>query len=196
MREPSRDSIRARLTLHVALVLAAVSLVGCDSALEPLVGKKSPEGPKSAAATPSLTPPIAAFMTGSELTGPYAGQPLLPPTLPMEAPDDAEPEPIAPQGPRRAIASVPLSADQAQLAPLSAAARAGATGPDTRFVLLVLAPPGSDASTLDRTTTSARTAAAAAIKVLSDAGVQSDRIEVSMATNPEVGNGEMRLYVR
>jgi hypothetical protein len=196
MLEMSRRFMKIGHPLRLALVLTAIWVGGCDSALEPLVGRKSPEGPKSTAATPSLTPPIAAFMTGSELTAPYTGQGFLPPTLPMEAPEESVPEPIASGGPHPAIASVPLSSDAAQLAPLSAAARARATGPDSRFVLLVLTPPASDAATLDRTNTTARTAASAAVKALGDAGVQSDRIEVSMATNPDVGSGEMRLYVR
>jgi hypothetical protein len=63
-------------------------------------------------------------------------------------------------------------------------------------VLLVFSPPAADAPTLDRNSTAARLAASTAIRVMGDGGIAADRIEVSMATSPTGGTGELRLYRR
>jgi hypothetical protein len=82
------------------------------------------------------------------------------------------------------------------LAPLSAAANRESAGSKMRFVLLVLSPPASDGPTLDRNNTAARLAANTAVKVMGDGGIEADRIEISMATSPTAGAGELRLYRR
>jgi hypothetical protein len=79
---------------------------------------------------------------------------------------------------------------------LSAGAKREAAPAGTHFVLLVLSPPANDAAALDRANTAARQAAIAAVKILGDSGIQADQIEVSMATSPNAGNGELRLYRR
>ena len=86
--------------------------------------------------------------------------------------------------------------DTKVLGALSAAANREAGVADARFVLLVLSPPASDAPTLDRTNNTARLAAVTAVKVLSDGGIASDHVEVSMATSSAAGAGELRLYRR
>jgi hypothetical protein len=79
---------------------------------------------------------------------------------------------------------------------LNAAVKREAAPDGTHFVLLVLSPPATDAATLDRNTTKARQAATSAVKVLGDAGVPADDVEVSLATSPNAGDGELRLYRR
>jgi hypothetical protein len=137
-------------------------------------------------------------VSGFNSPNPYSGQGAAAPTLAFDTPDDSDSdsEPAVAQGPSHPIASAPLTPDVAALAALPAAVRRQNAGPDARFVLLVLAPPAIDAATLDRTNAAARAAAAAAVEALGEAGVPADHVEVSLATNPEVGNGEVRLYVR
>jgi hypothetical protein len=175
-----------------------IALPGCDSVLTPFVGQS-----KEAAAhavpppPPPSPPPTTAFVNDSTLLPGFAGQTILPPTLPtapdVDAADDTT---AASAGPHQVIAAVPLSSDPAALAALSAAANREQGGADTRFVLLVLSPPAPDAPTLDRNNNAARLAAATAVKVMGDSGIGPDRIEVSMATSPTGGTGELRLYRR
>jgi hypothetical protein len=175
------------------------ALPGCDSVLTPFVGQS-----KEAAAhatpppAPPGPPPSTAFVNDNLLAPGFAGQTILPPTLSTvtEADDDSDMSAVS-TGPHKVIAAVPLSSDPAALAPLSAAAnREPGSDADKRFVLLVLSPPASDAPTMDRNTNAARLAAATAVKVMGDGGIGPDRIEISMATSPAGGSGELRLYRR
>jgi hypothetical protein len=177
------------------VALAMLVLAGCDTALETFVGQNPKNGPQTPmGATPSV-PSSAAFITGTETNAVYGGTGVLPPTLSFTDQGGGNDEPAAGKGPNRPVAAVPLSVDGAKLAPLVAAARTS-NGPDARFVLLVLAPPAGDAAALDTTNAAARSAAGAAVQALAGAGVASDRVEVAMATNPNVGAGEMRLYLK
>ena len=183
-----------------ATLLAAVGIVlcGCDSALEPFVGQSKTAAARSTPqAPPPAPPPLAAFASDNDLVPGYAGRTILPPTLATTDSDDSNDDtPAASTGPRHAIVAVPLSSDSTALAMLNAAVKREAAPAGTHFVLLVLSPPANDAATLDRTNTTARQAASAAVKILGDAGVPADNVEVSMATSPNAGNGELRLYRR
>ncbi len=139
----------------------------------------------------------SAFVSDNDLVPGYAGRAILPPTLPTDDVADASDDtPAASTGPHHVIVAVPLSSDSTALAMLSAGVRHEAAPAGTHFVLLVLSPPANDAAALDRTNTAARQAAIAAVKILGDTGVPADHVEVSMATSPNAGNGEMRLYSR
>jgi hypothetical protein len=180
------------------VAVTGILLGGCNSALEPFVGKS-----KEAAANskpqdpPPAPPPTAAFVSDNDLVPGYVGHTILPPTLATADIDDSSDDtPAASAGPRRAIVAVPLSSDNTALAMLSAGAKREAAPPGTHFVLLVLSPPANDAAALDRTTAAARQAAIAAVKILGDAGIPADHVEVSMATSPNAGDGELRLYRR
>jgi len=186
--------------LRNAVLFAAVGIVlcGCDSVLEPFVGKSKEAAARSGPQAPPPAPaPTAAFVSDNDLVPGYAGRAILPPTL--EAPDigdSSDDTPDAPTAPHHAIVAVPLSADSTALAMLSAGAKREAAPAGTHFVLLVLSPPAADAAALDKTNTAARNAASAAVKILGDSGIPADQIEVSMATSPNAGDGELRLYRR
>ena len=183
----------------VALFAAiGILLCGCDSALEPFVGQSKEAAARSGPqAPPPAPPPTAAFVSDNDLVPGYVGHTILPPTLPTADIDDSNDDtPTASTGPRPAIVAVPLSSDNTALAMLSAGVKREAAPVGTHFVLLVLSPPANDAAALDRTTAAARQAAIAAVKILGDAGVPADHVEVSMATSPNAGDGELRLYRR
>jgi hypothetical protein len=187
--------------LRSALLIAATGLAlsGCDSALEPFVGKSKEAADRAKPqAPPPAPPPMAAFVSDNDLVPGFAGRTILPPTLATPDTDDdsGDDTPVASAGPHHALVAVPLSADTTALAMLNAAVKREAAPDGTRFVLLVLSPPAVDTATLDRNTTAARQAATSAIRVLGDAGVPADHIDVSLATSPNAGNGEMRLYRR
>jgi hypothetical protein len=182
----------------MALGAVAALASGCDSVMTGLVGAPKDAG----SAQPSGPPPApitTAFVADGQLTPNFAGQSTpLPPTLsfgPDEGVDEGAPAAAA-SAPRKPIAVAPLSADAAALAPLAAAIRGAAAPPDARYVLLVLAPPAADAAALDRSSALSRLSAAAAVRSLEDVGVAPDRVEISLATNPNAGAGEMRLYRR
>jgi hypothetical protein len=184
---------------NVALVAAVgILLGGCSSALEPFVGKSREAADHSKPQAPPPAPPAtAAFVSDSDLVPGYVGHTILPPTLATDDTDDTDDDtPVASAGPHRAIVAVPLSSDNTALAMLSAGVKREAAPAGTHFVLLVLSPPANDAAALDRTNAAARQAAIAAVKILGDAGVPSDHVEVSMATSPNAGDGELRLYRR
>jgi hypothetical protein len=186
--------------LRNAVLFAAVGIVlcGCDSALEPFVGKSKEAAARSGPqAPPPAPPPTAAFVSDNDLVPGYAGRAILPPTLATPDIDDSSDDtPETPTVPHHAIVAVPLSADSTALAMLSAGVKRDAAPAGTHFVLLVLSPPAADAAALDRTTTAARKAAVTAVKILGDSGIPADQIEVSMATSPNAGDGELRLYRR
>lgn len=188
------------LFIRSAAMLGAIgiALPGCDSVLTPFVGQ-SKEAAKLAIppSPPPGPPPTTAFVNDSMLSPGYASQTILPPTLPTtpDASDDVD-NSSASAGPHQVIAAIPLSSDPAALTALSAAANREKGGADMRFVLLVLSPPAADAPTLDRNNNAARLAASTAVKVMGDGGIGPDRIEVSMATSPTGGTGELRLYRR
>jgi hypothetical protein len=186
--------------LRNAALFAAVGIVlcGCESALEPFVGKSKDAAARSGPqAPPPAPPPTSAFVSDNDLVPGYAGRTILPPTLATpDIGDSSDDTPAASTGPRQAIVAVPLSSDSTALAMLSAGAKREAAPADTHFVLLVLSPPAADAAALDRTNTAARQAAVAAVKILGDSGIPADKIEVSMATSPNAGTGELRLYRR
>jgi hypothetical protein len=188
------------LSLRSAALLGGVAIVlsGCDSVLTPFVGQsKEPPARAVPPPPPPGPPPTAAFVNDSTLSPGFAGQTILPPTLATTSDAGNSDDSAKSAGPHQVIAAVPLSSDPAALAPLSAAANRDAGGSaDVRFVLLVLSPPAADAPTLDRNSTAARLAASTAIRVMGDGGIAADRIEVSMATSPTGGTGELRLYRR
>ena len=182
----------------VLIAAAGLALTGCSSVLEPFVGKSREAADRAKPqAPPPSPPPTAAFVSDNDLVPGYAGRTILPPTLATNDLDDiGDDTPTATPGPHRALVAAPMTSDTTALAMLDAAVKREAAPDGTRFVLLVLSPPASDAATLDRNTTKARQAATSAVKVLGDAGVPADHIEVSMATNPNAGDGELRLYRR
>ncbi len=182
----------------VLIAAAGLALAGCSSTLEPFVGKSKEAADRAKPqAPPPSPPPTAAFMSDNDLVPGYAGRTILPPTLATNDIDDTgDDTPAASSGPHHALVAVPLTADTTALAMLDAAVKREAAPDGTRFVLLVLSPPAADAATLDRNTTKARQAATSAVKVLGDAGVPTDHVEVSMATSPNAGDGELRLYRR
>jgi hypothetical protein len=186
--------------LRNAVLIAAtgLALAGCDSILEPVVGKSRDAADRAKPQQPPPSPPpTAAFVSDNDLVPGYAGRTILPPTLAVDDTDDTgDDTPVAAPGPHHALVAVPLSADTTALAMLNAAVKREAAPDGTRFVLLVLSPPAVDAATLDRNTTKARQAATLAVKVLGDAGLPADHIDVSLATSPNAGDGEMRLYRR
>jgi hypothetical protein len=189
------------LSLRSTVLIGAIgmALPGCDSVLTPFVGQsKEAASHATPAAPPPSPPPTTAFVNDSVLSPRFAGQTILPPTLPTAPDTDAVDDfSTASTGPHQVIAAVPLSTDPKALEALSAAANREQGGAaDMRFVLLVLAPPAADAATLDRNNNAARLAATTAVKVLGDGGIAADRIEVSMATSPTDGPGELRLYRR
>jgi len=188
MREPRRVSriFASRIRIAGCAGMLAMALSGCGAVMTGLVGA---DPNAKAPAKPAEPPP--------PVTTSFAGQTILPPTLPAAANETAvvAAEPAA-ATPHRALASAPLAADAAALAKLGDAAKLAASGPDARFVLLVLTPPAADATTMDKTNSSARLAAQLAVKALGDAGISQDRVEVSMATSADAGSGEMRLYRR
>jgi hypothetical protein len=178
----------------------ALTLCGCDTMMKGLVGpsKKEVDAAKAQTPPPTPNPPLAVFVTDSMLRPGYAGNTILPPTLSTTSEDTGAEEPLPPSsaGPHPVLATVPLSSDSKTLAPLGAAANRAANGADAYFVLLVLSPPAADASAMDKGNASARDAAGHAVKALGDAGIAANHVEISMATNPNVGNGEIRLYRR
>jgi hypothetical protein len=186
--------------LRSAVLIAATGLAlsGCDSALEPLVGKSREAADRAKPqAPPPSPPPTAAFVSDNDLVPGYAGRTILPPTLAVEDTDEGSNDTTtAAPGPHHALVAVPISTDTTALAMLNAAVKREAAPEGTRFVLLVLSPPAADVATLDRNTTKARQAATSAVKVLGDAGVPADHIDVSLATSPNAGDGEIRLYRR
>src|SRR6185437_2688227 len=186
--------------LRSAVLIAAtgLALAGCDSALEPLVGKSREAADRAKPqAPPPAPPPTAAFVSDNDLVPGYAGHTILPPTLEVADTDEGSDDTsAATPGPHHALVAVPISADTTALAMLNAAVKREAAPEGTRFVLLVLSPPATDVATLDRNTNKARQAATSAVKVLGDAGVPADHIDVSLATSPNAGDGELRLYRR
>jgi len=194
------EKIMRPSALRSAMLIAAagLALAGCDSALEPFVGKSKEAADRAKPqAPPPSPPPTAAFVSDNDLVPGYAGRTILPPTLATNDTDDiGDDTTAASPGPHHALVAVPLTADTTALAMLDAAVKREAAPDGTRFVLLVLSPPAADAATLDRNTTKARQAATSAVKVLGDAGVPADHVEVSLATSPNAGDGELRLYRR
>jgi hypothetical protein len=185
--------------LRSAVLIAATGLVlaGCDSPLEPLVGKSREAADRAKPqAPPPAPPPTAAFVSDNDLVPGYAGRTILPPTLAVDDTDEGSEDTSTAPGPRHALVAVPISADATALAMLNAAVKRESAPEGTRFVLLVLSPPAADVTTLDRNTTKARQAATSAVKALGDAGVPADHIDVSLATSPNAGDGEIRLYRR
>jgi hypothetical protein len=178
----------------------AITVCGCDTVMEGLVGpsKKEADAAKAQTPPPTPNPPMAIFVTDSMLRPGYAGNTILPPTLPTTTEDTGGEEPLPPSsaGPHPVLATVPLSSDSKALAPLGAAANRAAAGANAYFVLLVLSPPASDASAMDKGNVAARDAANHAVQAMGGAGIAADHVEISMATNPNVGNGEIRLYRR
>ena len=194
------EKIMRPSALRSAMLIAAagLALAGCDSALEPFVGKSKEAADRAKPqAPPPSPPPTAAFVSDNDLVPGYAGRTILPPTLATKDTDDiGDDTTVASPGPHHALVAVPLTSDTTALAMLDAAVKREAAPDGTRFVLLVLSPPATDAATLDRNTTKARQAATSAVKVLGDAGVPADHVEVSLATSPNAGDGELRLYRR
>jgi len=188
---------------RMALMLGALAgMTGCDSTLMLLAGKKGDHSETTAipgitAGTPTGSPSNTAFLSDSDLMPGFSGESVLPPTLSFDGDQGGLPTPDAnPTGPHRPIAITPLTSDPKALEGLAKAANREPGSTAAKFVLLVLTPPATDAATLDRGNTASRTAASAAVKVLGDAGIPADHIEISLATNPDVGNGELRLYKR
>ena len=190
--------------ISVVLILAAFAgATGCETSLQLLVGKKgdvseSPAIPGTTAGTLTGSPSNTAFLSDSDLMPGFSGESVLPPTLAFEG-DQGGPQAADanPGGPHRPIAITPLTSDAKVLSGLAKAAKREPGSAASKFVLLVLTPPATDAETLDRDNTASRTTASAAIKVLGDAGIPADHIDISLATNPDVaGQGEVRLYRR
>lgn len=174
-------------------LLLALGLQGCTTMLEPLVGRDTRDG-GTPHPTMGMTPELPAAAIAADAESPFAGPSFVGPTLAMDtAPAD---QPVPDRNPHRVIASAPLSAESAVVAPLGEAVRKLGGSPDARYVLLVLTPPATDIAAFDSTATRARGAAAAAMEAIAGAGVPRDHVEVSMATNAEVGDGELRLYRR
>jgi len=171
-------------------------LTGCGSTLAVLVGEKGGNSVPPATATMPTVLPDTSFLSDSDLKPGYTSDFAVPPTLSTDN-DAGPPQPDAtPNLLHRPIAITPISSDPAALVGLGQAANRKRESAAGRFVLLVLTPPATDAATMDRGIAASRAAAAAAIRALGDAGISSDRIEISLATNPDVGNGELRLYPR
>ncbi len=189
------------LGFGIAAAMGALALAGCDTVMKGLVGpsKEQATAAMLAGAPPPPAPPTATFVTDSNLVPGFAGNAVLPPTLPMNDVHEAgvdEPLPPSSAGPHKAIVSVPLLSDDKGMAALGAAANRDAQGADTTFVLLVLSPAANDAATMDKANTAARDAANRAVTAMGAAGISADHIQISMATSPSVGSGEIRLYRR
>jgi hypothetical protein len=196
--------MRAALTFlgfGTASAVAALTLAGCDTTMKGLVGpsKQQAFAAMVAAAPPPAPPPTAAFVTDGNLLPGFAGNTVLPPTLQTGDVHQAgvdEPLPPSSAGPHKAIVSLPLSSEAKDLALLGAAANRDAQGADASFVLLVLSPAVTSAEEMDRANVAARNAADRAVAAMAAAGISADHIQISMATNPNVGSGEIRLYRR
>jgi len=182
----------------LAMIGALLGMAGCDTSLGLLVGKKGGSSEPPAAPPTAVSPATTSFLSDSDLMPGFSAETVVPPTLSFESDQggSAEPDAASSAGPHRAIAVAPLTPDSAALANLAKAATREPGSTAGRFVLLVLTPPATDAASLDRENAASRTGASAAVKALGDAGIAADRIEISLATNPEVGNGELRLYRR
>ncbi len=194
----ARSRPAARWALRLGCGMMVIGLGGCETALNTFVGKQTGTVAPTPPATPPVPLPTTAFITDSNLSPNYTNQTILPPTLPP-APDEAADqgaEPVVSTGPRHAIAAVPLSTAPAALAPLGEAANREQDIDDARFVLLILTPPGTDAASIERGNEAARQAAGAALRYLSDSGIPSEHVDVSLATSVNVGPGEVRLYRR
>jgi hypothetical protein len=153
----------------------------------------------AAAAPPPPPAPTAEFVTDSNLVPGFAGNTVLPPTLQTGGGHEAgvdEPLPPSSAGPHKALVAVPLSTNDKDLAGLGMAANRDAQGADAYFLLLVLSPAANDAAAMDTANAAARDAASHAVTALGAAGIPADHIQISMATNPNVGTGEIRLYRR
>ncbi len=186
-----RDALAGALAIGATFALA-----GCETSLGLLVGEKG--GKPATASLPPVAnvPPNAAFLSDSDLKPGFSAEYAIPPTLPTDSDTGPTPPENTSSGPRPPIAVVPISSDPAALAGLGQAANRLQGKADGRFVLLVLTPPAADAAALDRGNTASRAAVTAAVKALGDAGIAADMVEISLATNPDVGKGEMRLYAR
>jgi hypothetical protein len=189
------------LGFGIAAAMAVLTLAGCDTVMKGLVGpsKAQADAAEAAAAPPPPAPPTATFVTDINLAPGFAGNTVMPPTLPMDDVHEAgvdEPLPPSSAGPHTAIVSVPLLSDDKGLAALGAAANRDAQGADATFVLLVLSPAANDATEMDKVNAAARDAANRAVTAMGAAGISADHIQISMATNPSVGSGEIRLYRR
>jgi hypothetical protein len=199
-----REIMRAPLTLlrfGTAATLCALMLAGCDTVMTGLVGpsKQHADAARAAAAPPAPPPAMAAFVSDSSLVPGFAGNTILPPTLPMDDTHEAGVDEVLPPssaGPHKAVVSVPLSSDDKVLAPLGSAANREGHGADIYFVLLVLSPAANDAAAMDKANAAARDAANHAVTAMGAAGISADHIQIAMATNPNVGGGEIRLYRR
>jgi hypothetical protein len=189
------------LGFGIAATMAVLTLAGCDTVMKGLVGpsKAQADAQLAADAPPPPAPPTATFVTDSNLMPGFAGNAVLPPTLPMDDVHEAgvdEPLPPSSAGPHKAIVSVPLLSDGKGLTALGAAANRDAQGADATFVLLVLSPATNDAAAMDKANAAARDAANRAVTAMGAAGISADHIQISMATSPSVGDGEIRLYRR
>jgi len=156
--------------------MAVLTLAGCNTVMKGLVGpsKEQAAAQFAADAPPPPAPPTAAFVTDSNLMPGFAGNAVLPPTLPMDDVHEAgvdEPLPPSSAGPHKAIVSVPLLSDDKGLAALGAAANRDAQGGEATFVLLVLSPAANDAATMDKANTAARDAANRAVTIMGTAGI-------------------------
>ena len=189
------------LGFGIAAAMAVLALAGCNTVMKGLVGpsKAQADAATAADAPPPPAPPTATFVTDSNLMPGFAGNAVLPPTLPMDDAHEAgvdEALPPSSAGPHKAIVSVPLSADDKVLAPLGSAANREGHGADIYFVLLVLSPAANDAAAMDKANAAARDATNHAVTAMGAAGIPADHIQIAMATNPNVGSGEIRLYRR
>jgi hypothetical protein len=189
------------LRFGTVAALAALALSGCDTMMTGLVGpsRQQADAARAAAAPPSPSPPMAAFMTDDTLRPGFAGNTILPPTLPMNDEHEAgvdEPLPPSSAGPHKAIVAVPLPSDDKALTALGSAANREAHGDDVYFVLLVLSPAANDRAEMDTANVAARDAANRAVTSMGASGISADHIQIALATNPTVGSGEIRLYRR
>src|SRR5579859_1913668 len=109
----------------VLIAVAGLALAGCDSPLEPFVGKsKEAAALAKPQAPPPAPPPTAAFTSDNDLVPGYAGRTILPPTLATNDTDDTgDDTPAASEGPHHALVAVPLTADSMGLAMLNAAVK-------------------------------------------------------------------------
>jgi len=171
-----------------ALLEPPCGLAGCDSALRPFVGQKeAPIAPRLQAPPPDLRRRRlhvrSVLSPGYAVTHPAAERwrPRIPNTC-----DDT---PARAERAAGARYGGPLSADPGTVVTLSAGGQTRSQPLTTRFRLLVLSPPAADAAALDKTNTTARQAAAAAVKMMGDAGISADRIEVFDGHEPECGQG-------
>ena len=188
-----------RIACLVAAVALACGLAGCDSVMTGLVGK--PHGPQGMAKSkPPASPFGLSFATNDVNSDSKVGstETILPPTVPATPLADAteDTEPVGTAGPCPPIAVAPFTEEPAQLSALGAAAARQELKGETRFVLLVLSPPTGAGGSVAKTSAQSRAAANAAMKAITAAGVDPAHVELSAATSPTAGPGEMRLYVR